>query len=107
MKIEDGNSNEEITPNNFGQTTKRLLKELVTYDVNVITPDVLLDGRIRFDWQANSTGQTGFIFFWKHGNDLTLLTFMYDNQHPEINQRMLFTIGDSFKFKGIEVQDPT
>jgi hypothetical protein len=91
---------EELTSKNIGQTANGLLKDLIAYDLRINASDVLQDGRIRLNWTSNSIGQTGFSFFWRHGTDLYLLTFMRDNKHPEIYQRVLSTIGDSLSVRG-------
>ncbi|MDO9546802.1 MAG: hypothetical protein Q7J07_08665 [Pelolinea sp.] len=91
-------SEKVLTPDDIGQTAIGLMKELVATDIRITQSDVLQDGRIRLDWVSNSTGKSGFTFFWLNGTDLYLLTFMQDNQHSEIYQRMLYAIGDTFQF---------
>lgn len=107
MQIAIYAAEEVLTPQNIGQTAIGLSKDLIVNDLRINATDVLRDGRIRLDWTSNSTGQTGFSFFWLNGTDLYLLTFMQDNRHPEVYQRMLYKIGDSFQFVGEEDQGST
>ncbi len=107
MQIAIYAAEEVLTPQNIGQTAIGLLKDLIANDLRINANEVLRNWRIRLDWTSNSTGQTGFPFFWLNGTDLYLLTFMQDNQHPEVYQRMLYEIGDSFQLVGEEVQGST
>jgi len=58
------------------------------------------------DWigHPNQLGRLDFPFLLNE-TDLYLLTFMQDNQHPEIYQRTLYAISDSFQFVGEKDQE--
>jgi hypothetical protein len=102
MQVAIYQAEEELTSKNIGQIADDLLKDLIADDLCINIYEALWDERIRLDWTSFSNRQTRFSFFWAHGTDLYLLTFMWDKQHPEIYQRMLYTIGDSFQFVGEE-----
>ena len=82
----------------IGQISIGILKERISKDLRVLADDVLLDGRIRVDWQVDKTGEGGYTFFWLNGNDLIILTYRHTSDHKGLYQDLLFNIGDSLNF---------
>ncbi|MDK2980249.1 MAG: hypothetical protein PWQ55_596 [Chloroflexota bacterium] len=89
---------QDLLNTDIGQVSIPLMKALDGEDLRIRANDVLLDGRIRVDWQIDNQDVYAFTFFWQKDTTVYILTFKYADEHSAAYQETLRRVGDSFAF---------
>jgi len=89
---------QRLANTDIGQASIAILKEQINEDLRIIADDVLLDGRIRIDWQVDATDEIGYTFFWVNGKVMYILTYRYYTDHESLYRSLVTGIGDSLDF---------
>lgn len=82
----------------IGQIAIPIIKELHGADIRIRANEVLLDSRIRTDWQIDAQEIRAFSFFWQDESIVYILTFKYSEKITGAYQNVAHRIGDSFAF---------
>lgn len=89
---------DELESKDIGQISVPLMKAQDGEDMRIRANEVLLDGRIRVDWQIDKEAVYGFTFFWQDDTVVYILTFKYSDEKTGTYGDTLRRVGDSFAF---------